>query len=144
MIGLSLFLPGMLLSALLQAFVPPVRSLDKGAASSIETARQVSVTSAPQLAALWREHGSTRPQPPVDFGKEMVVAVFLGSRNTSGYAVDILGYRSASPGLKDVIVEYRETAPGRDAISAQVLTSPYHIVVIPKQTGTVSFQKVQG
>ena len=139
MIGLSV----MLASAFLQAFVPPIRSLDKGASSNVEMARQVTVTSTPQWVALWKEHGSARPQPAVDFSKEMVVAVFMGSRMTSGYAVEILGYRSASPGLKDVIVEYRETAPARDAISAQVLTAPYHIAVIQKQVGTVSFQKVQ-
>ena len=137
------FLPAMAVSMVLQAFTPPARTLEKGASSGIETARQVSLSTADQLTALWNEHGSAKPRPTVDFSKDMVVAVFLGTRTTSGYAVEIIGYRSASPGLKDVIVEYRETAPGRDAISAQVLTSPYHIAVIPKQTGTVSFQKVQ-
>ena len=139
MIGLSV----MFLAAFLQASLPPVRSLDKGMMSGIDTARQVSASTAPQLAALWKEHGSLRPPPSVDFSKEIVVAVFMGQRSTGGYSTEIVGYRSASPGLKDVIVEYRETAPSRDAIAAQVLTSPYHIAVIPKQTGTVTFEKAK-
>lgn len=131
----------MLLSALLQASMPPLRSLDKGAMSGIDSARQLSVRSADELARLWREHGSSRSQPVVDFSKELVVAVFMGARSTAGFATEIVGYRSASPGLKDVIVEYRETAPSRDAITAQVLTAPYHIAVIPKPTGTVTFEQ---
>ena len=133
----------MFLTALPQAPVPPVRSLDKGAMSRIETARQVSASTAEQLAALWKGHGSSRPQPAVDFSKEIVVAVFMGTQSTAGYATEIVGYRNASPGSKDVIVQYRETAPSRDAITAQILTSPYHIAVIPKQTGAVTFERVK-
>jgi len=131
----------MVLSAFLQASLPPVRSLDKGAMSGVDTARQVSVRTADQWEALWREHGSPRQRPAVDFSKELVVAVFMGTRSTAGFATEIVGYRSAGPGLKDVIVEYRETVPSRDSITAQILTAPHHIAVIPKQAGTVTFEK---
>ena len=77
--------------------------------------------------------------PAVDFSREMVVAVFLGSRPTAGYGVEIVRAVGNSGTL---VVEYVETAPSRDAITAQVLTAPYHLAAIPKHDGEVRFQKV--
>ena len=122
---------------------PPLRSLDKGLQDGIESPRQVVARSRDELAALWRENAQRAAVPAVDFSKEMVVGVFMGTRPTAGFATEIVGYRLATPGGKDVIVEYRETVPGRDVIAAQVIVAPFHIVVIPRQTGTVTFQKVQ-
>ena len=42
-----------------------------------------------------------------------------------------------------MIVQYVETSPGRDAITAQMLTSPYHLVAVPMHDGEVRFQKVE-
>jgi hypothetical protein len=70
----------------------------------------------------------------------MVVGVFIGTRPTAGFAVDIVGYRESG---NDIVVQYRETRPPRDAITAQVIVSPYHIVVIPRHTGTVSFEELK-
>jgi hypothetical protein len=41
------------------------------------------------------------------------------------------------------VVLYRETAPSRDTITAQVIVSPYDLVVIPRRTGTVTFEKLK-
>ena len=41
-----------------------------------------------------------------------------------------------------LVVEYVETAPSRDAITAQILTAPYHLAAIPKHDGEVRFLKV--
>ena len=129
-----------LLLALLQAVVPPVRSLDRGGQSEIEVQRQVTVRDRDEWASLWRAHAPRRPAPAVDFSREMVVGVFMGTRPTAGFAVDIVGYRDSG---NDVIVIYRETTPSRDTITAQVIVSPYHLVVIPRRTGTVTFEKLK-
>ena len=129
-----------LLLALLQAVVPPVRSLDQGGQSEIEMQRQVTVRDRDGWASLWRAHASRRPAPAVDFSREMVVGVFMGTRPTAGFAVDIVGYRDSG---NDVVVLYRETAPSRDTITAQVIVSPYDLVVIPRRTGTVTFEKLK-
>ncbi len=132
--------PLIFLMALLQAAVPPVRSLDKGSASQISSPREVTVRERGEWAALWSEHAPGRPQPSVDFSSEMVVGVFVGTRPTAGFAVEIVGYRAVG---SDVVVQYAETIPPRGALTAQVLTSPFHLVVVPKQTGNVTFEKVR-
>jgi hypothetical protein len=126
--------------ALIQAVVPPMRSLDQGGQSEIEVQRQVTVRDRDAWASLWRAHAPRRATPAVDFSREMVVGVFMGTRPTAGFAVDIVGYRDSG---NDVVVLYRETAPSPDTITAQVLVSPYHLVVIPRRTGTVTFEKLK-
>jgi PrcB C-terminal len=132
--------PLIFLMAFLQAVVPPVRSLDKGSASQISIPREVIVRDRAEWAALWSAHAPGRPQPEVDFSSEMVVGVFVGTRPTAGFAVEIVGYRAVG---SDVVVQYAEAIPPRGAITAQVLTSPFHLVVVPKQTGNVTFEKVR-
>jgi len=40
-----------------------------------------------------------------------------------------------------LIVQYRETLPPARAMTAQVLTMPYHLVAIPTRSGEVKFEK---
>jgi hypothetical protein len=127
-------------AALLQAFMPPLRSLDKGGQSRVTSRREVTVTDSNAWSALWRDHAGDRPQPQVDFSREMVVGVFLGTRPTAGFSVEILGYRVAGD---NTVVEYREASPPPGAIVAQVLTSPYHLVAIPRRLGNVAFDRAK-
>ena len=129
-----------LLSVLLQAVVPPMRMVEKGAESMVDVPRQVTVRDRAEWTSLWHAHSWDRPEPAIDFARDMVVGVFMGTRPTSGFAVEIVGYRDSSNG---VIVQYRETVPPRDAITAQILVSPYHLVAIPRRAGAVTFEKVQ-
>jgi len=118
---------------------PPLRSLEKGAMSQISNAQQVAVTDRDAWVQLWRAHAPDRPLPNVDFTREMVAGVFMGERSRGGYAIEIVGYREERG---SVVVQYRETVPARDAITAQVIVSPYHLVALPKRTGTVTFEKL--
>jgi len=91
--------------------------------------------------ALWRSHaGMLKPAPAVDLTKRTVVAVFLGSRPTAGYTVEIVRTRQEG---KTLIVEWREGRPKERMLLAQVLTSPAVIVSIPKFDGEIGFKKVQ-
>ena len=137
----SIAMAAVLLSAWLQAGVPPLRSLDRGVQSEVGVERQVIVRERDEWTMLWRTHAPGRPAPAVDFAREMVVGVFMGTRPTAGFAVEIAGYRDSGNAL---VVQYRETTPSPDAITAQVLVSPYHLVAVPRRTGMVTFEKVQG
>jgi hypothetical protein len=119
----------------------PVRSIDKGLDSQLDVARQATVRTAAEWEALWRLHGGERTRPAVDFGKEMVVAVFMGSRPTAGFSVEIVGTRVDGAVL---VVQYRETRPPADALVAQVLTMPYHIAAVPKRADVtdVRFERI--
>jgi hypothetical protein len=129
----------LLAAALLQSTAPSIRTVGKGPMSAIEEPRQVTVRSAAEWGTLWKENGAGGALPAVDFSREMVVAVFLGSRPTAGYGVEIVRAVGNSGAL---IVDYVETRPSRDTITAQVLTAPYHLAAIPKHDGTVTFKRV--
>jgi hypothetical protein len=118
----------------------PARTVDRGGQSRVDAPRQVVARTAAEWSALWRRHAAGRPAPPVDLSKEMVVAVFLGSRNTGGYAVDVVSVGREASGV--VMVRYRERTPPRGAVTAQVITAPYVIIAIPQTADEISFERV--
>jgi hypothetical protein len=119
----------------------PLRTLDRGLDSQIDAARQVTARTAAEWQALWTQHAGERARPAVDFGKEMVAGVFLGSRPTAGFSVEIVDVREQGSTLT---VQYRENRPSPGTLTAQVLTMPYHIVAVPKPMagGDVRFEKI--
>jgi hypothetical protein len=121
-----------------QAALP--RTIAKGDQSNIESATQVLARNESEWVALWRRHAGDGDRPRVDFTREMVVGVFMGSRPTAGFSTTIV----TSTAVKEVLViRYRETIPSRNAMTAQVLTFPYHLVAIARATVTdVKFEKV--
>lgn len=118
----------------------PILAEWKGAHSGIKQSRQQVITDAKEWERLWREvHSKVMPMPvvpKVDFGKNMVLAVFMGQKPTSGYAIRIVEVVKRNG---EVIASVKETAPPKDAIVLQVLTQPFHIVLIPKVDGVVRF-----
>jgi hypothetical protein len=118
----------------------PMRSLDRGQNSQVDAGKQMSARTASEWSALWMQHAGGRALPGVDFSKEVVVAVFLGTRSSAGYGVEIVRAREEGPVL---VVSYKETRPAPDSVTAQILTSPYHIVAIPRgSTTNVRFERV--
>jgi hypothetical protein len=118
----------------------PPRTIAKGDQSNIESALQVLARNEAEWAALWRRHAGDREKPPVDFAKEMVAGVFMGSRPNAGFSTAII----TSMAVKGVlVVRYSEAIPPPGAITAQVITMPYHLVAIPRADVTdVKFEKV--
>jgi hypothetical protein len=119
---------------------PSPRTVAKGDQSNIETAAQVLVRDEAEWTALWRRHAGDGDRPRVDFTKEMVVGVFMGSRPNAGFSTTIV----TSMEVKGVlVVRYTESIPSRDAVTAQILTSPYHLVAVPRAAVTdVRFEKL--
>lgn len=120
--------------------VSGVRALDKGDQSNIDEGRQVVVRTPAEWNTLWRQHSPDRDQPRVDFARDMVVGVFLGSRVTAGFSVEVVGAQ-VQQGI--LVVQFREMRPRGDGVVAQVITSPYHLVAVPRHAGTVTFESVR-
>jgi hypothetical protein len=119
---------------------PSTRTIEKGDQSNIDETRQVLVRTDAEWTKLWQQHAANRPRPQVDFSKEMVVGLFMGSRPSAGFSTAVI---SATAGNGALMVRYSETMPSARAVSAQVLTFPFHLVAIPKATVTdVKFEKV--
>jgi hypothetical protein len=109
----------------------------RGAMSNIEEPRQVVVRTSAEWQALWKEHDPASAPPAVDFAQSIVVGVFLGSRPTAGFAVEITAVREEAG---RTVVEYVERAPPRDAVLAQVITSPFHLVRVARTGAAVEFR----
>ena len=60
-----------------QAPQPSFTSIAKGNVSGQQTAKQVTVRTAAEWKALWKDHSPTEKMPAVDFARDMVVGVFL-------------------------------------------------------------------
>jgi hypothetical protein len=134
-----MMLPFILAIAMQAAPSPSVQVVSREMMSQVEDPKQAVARSAAEFAALWKQH-TGKPMPAIDFGSRMVVAVFLGTRSSAGYAADIV--RTRQEGGK-LIVEWQERKPGRDEVSAQILTSPAIVATIPKFDGEVTFEKVE-
>ncbi|QQL45894.1 protease complex subunit PrcB family protein [Sulfuriroseicoccus oceanibius] len=102
-----------------------------GQHSGVSKSDQVVVRSAESFAPLWqRIHRTVEPKPAVpnvDFDKSIVVAVFMGSRSSGGYSVQI-----GDPEVKNgkLIVPVHQKLPGGGP-QTQVMTSPWTVRVLP-------------
>ncbi len=110
----------------------------QGSASLIEERREVVIRSAGEWQTLWKGHSPQAP-PRVDLSTGVVVGVFLGSRPTAGYSVQI--ERVRLDGAK-AVVEYRESAPDPGGVVAQILTAPFHLVRVAGRPAVVEFRRL--
>ena len=108
--------------------------------SHVESPKQAVARTPAEWASLWREHAGETALPKVDFSSRTVVAVFLGTRMSAGYVVEITGTRHEKGAL---IVEWRERRPEPGMVAAQVITSPAHLATVPKFAGEIRFEKVE-
>jgi hypothetical protein len=119
----------------LQELVP--ETLAQGAQSRIEQPRQVVVRTIEAWRALWAAH-SSQPAPTVDFSRVVVVGVFMGGRPTAGFRVEITGVTSQAG---RAVVRFVERRPAPDAILAQIITAPFHLVMLPASLASITFQQ---
>jgi hypothetical protein len=112
----------------------------KGDASNQLTGRQVAIRTMAEWQALWKDHAPAEKMPVVDFSSRMVVGLFLGSKPSTGYQVEIIAVQSEGDTL---IVNYLERQPARGMLSAQILTEPFHLVAVPRHGGPVKFNRIE-
>ncbi|TDP62562.1 protease complex subunit PrcB family protein [Roseateles toxinivorans] len=116
------------------------QSLEQTSLSGITMARNLVVDNASSWVNLWADHtrgqSNPAPAPAVDFDKDMVVAVFTGTRPLGCYAVTITRTELLANKLR---VEYQENTPPSDVVCTTVIASPAHIVAVPRTTLPVEF-----
>jgi protease stability complex PrcB-like protein len=131
-----------LFSLLVQAVVSSAisfTSVAQGTRSQIQEPRQVVVRTAADWQTLWTAHDSAAA-PNVDFSSSIVVGVFLGTRPTAGFSVRITAV-TAKDG--SAVVEYVEGRPRPGGMTAQVITSPFHFVTVPRTVESIVFKQVE-
>lgn len=101
-----------------------IKVLAEGSHSEV-TSPFLAVVRDEQVYARLRKLTTGLPELQEDFFKrQAVIAAFMGERNTAGYSVEIT--RSA-----DESIHLAATSPPRDAMVAQVLTTPFKLVAVP-------------
>jgi VWFA-related protein len=113
-------------------------TIARGSTSGITGHTEIVARTQAEWEALWKQHAPDRPAPTVDFTRHAVAAVFLGSQPTAGYSVRIASAKQTGEGLE---LEFLVGRPASDAIVAQVVTSPFHIVTVPASP-TIAFRRV--
>ena len=98
------------------------------------------IRSVEQWQTFWRRFTETMA-PEIDFTRNDVVLVLMGTQGSGGYSVRIGGVSLVSEGVK---VELLFCAPPRDSTQLGVVTSPYDNKLIPKVNGTVTWLVQKG
>ena len=111
----------------------PLEIVMDGTYAAIDAKKEVLITGNEEYQALMIEVYKNLDQMPripvVDFTKNSLVAVFLGSKPSGGYFAGIDNIMESSKTLE---VNVTETTPGKNCMVSDVLTAPYVIVKIPK------------
>lgn len=109
--------------------------------SAVPDARAVAVRSQEDWSKVWAEHAGTSDAalPPVDFSREMVAAVFLGEKGTTGWTIDISSSAGGDPSRP--VVVYRALAPERNQPVLQKITRPFAMLKMPLAS-SVGFQNL--
>jgi uncharacterized membrane protein len=119
-----------------------LETIARGNGSRIVQARQTLARNANEWRALWAAHaGTDSPEPTVDFDTRTVAAVFAGERPTTGFDISVTGSRRAGETLVLTIEEHH---PEEGAILGQMMTSPFHIVSVPRHDGQIRFADADG
>ncbi|MBU6388646.1 protease complex subunit PrcB family protein [Patescibacteria group bacterium] len=105
----------------------PFTEVAQGSKSTVTTRVNYAITSADQLNKLWKMVDATGTPPKVDFKTQAVIAVFMGEKPTTGYAIKISKVEDSSARKVSVTL----VAPSGSCATGQSLTAPYEIVVVP-------------
>jgi|GEM_PF-5393851 len=117
---------------------PSVRTLDfttlqKGSYSGVTERKAVLIADPGTWSTQWQAHSAhvvpVPAAPAIDFSQYSVLAVYMGEKNTGGYAVEVAGVQLADGKL---VVTVRQQSPGPGGITTQALTQPFHLIRIPK------------
>jgi uncharacterized membrane protein len=111
-------------------------TIARGDASRISEPRRVVARTQAEWQALWAVHaGPGSDPPPVDLGSVTIAAAFAGEKPSAGHAIEI----TAADGGGRVMLFVEEEAPGPGTAAAAIVTSPFHVVAVPKSAGDVAW-----
>ncbi len=110
-------------------------TIDQGTQSGVRQRKSLVIKSAEEWESLLQTHrmphGSAASGAPIDFNREMVVAVFMGEKPSGGYGIAITRIE-ADYENQQLHITVRERNPPPNTLSTQALTQPYHIIKLAK------------
>lgn len=119
-------------------------TIARGDASHVTESRRVLARTEEEWHTLWAVHaGPDAAAPPVDMTTALVAAAFAGEKPSAGHAIEISAAGPATEG-RAVRLVVEESAPAAGGVSAQIMTSPFHIVAVSRGAGEVSWSEDRG
>jgi hypothetical protein len=122
----------------------------KGSQCGVTEPRQAIFRHADKWTSFWQQAlapVSTRLSnvPPVDFSKDMVVGVFMGTMPYPHYGIEIRSIRMEDrpEGGKALVVRYRDTVRMMGVFVPPFAVQPFHLRKVPVYSGQVVFVKVK-
>lgn len=116
--------------------------IETGYDSGIKDFSKRLATTDKEFSDLYREHLSSQKNinstvfPKVDFKNDMVAAIFLGERPSSGYNIDIKKIVKTD---SQIVIEASETPPNSETQISSIITTPYQFVSLPKNDLPIKF-----
>ncbi len=83
--------------------------------------------------------GNMGMAPPVDFTQYLAAVVLLGEKPTAGYSVQVVSAENINNRLQ---INYRVASPPVGGVTAQVISSPYAIAILPISPQPVVFNNL--
>jgi len=112
------------------------QTISQRAMSGVTSPEEHVITDDKEWAGLWaRIHSNEMPvpnMPQIRFDKESILGVFMGTKNTGGYGIEIK--RVIDTGKK-IIVLVEQISPPEGAMVTMAITQPYHVVKIENPEG---------
>lgn len=120
-----------------------------GSASAMTQADDLVVRSAKRWRHVWNQlnagvvspTGEQSQPPAVNFRRSMLLVVLQGQRGSGGHSIAVTRVTKAAGQL---VAQVEERSPGADCITTQHMTSPYHVVRVPRSPRAVVFTHRQG
>jgi hypothetical protein len=118
----------------------PFATLARGTNLTTADRSSVVLTDSASFRSFWGQAGGGKPQPSVDFAKEMVVLGVVGERDEAGDSVEVRRIVQVNQGS---LIEVWERIPGDYCSPVARTHVPYHLVVSPRTEGPLRFAEAQ-
>lgn len=109
-----------------------------GEIGPVAESQQDCVTVEQDFAAYWQLLQPGVSEPEVNFDREAVILLFQGQKKTTGFGVELQKIEDAP--ASQVLI-YHEKEPGPFSMTTSQTTRPWSIIVIPRPSKPVVFQK---
>lgn len=106
----------------------PFVELAHGERSRVTERANYLITSEDELRRLWTLISDNTMPPAVDFTRYVVIAVFAGEEPTAGYAIRVSKITDDDRRIVAVSIN----APGISCLAAEVITTPYQVLRVPR------------
>jgi hypothetical protein len=118
----------------------PFRTVAEGTDSKIDARHELVARTTGRWQLIWFKHRGTYDAPPIDPRREMILAVFAGSRLNGVSAVHVVSVNREG---RTLVVRYRLQSAEAPPQDAGTRTTPFQIIAVPVDRAAVVFLEVR-